>query len=265
MVDAADPGPIRIRAKAITAIFPYAAQQEKNGKNEMLDMFLRAAGASRKQGFMWHRITPPIAVLLGGENPVSLKRAVILASPHLQWWNPTIDGRFVRLWAAATRAVPYTHDLGPCVVDTLLLIASQDSLRSHIPADMWSWLNKRPVLPPTCAGGSQGTKRNVVQTVRRLGDIEILTSYLLLVWSEWNYLYPDGLDEMCASIREDFGGIGIGQHRKDLLQHLSRVLGQLDLGLGYIRQHKQGLGEDDIQSMKGQYGRLKEALLEVDG
>lgn len=264
MIAAADPNPIRVRYKAITAFFPYVARQERDGRNEMLDTFLHAAMASKKQGFMWHRIGQPAVALLNEGNPVSLKRAVVLASSHLPWWNTTIDGRFIQLWAAAAWAVPYTHDLGHSVVDTLLLIASQDSLRSHIPVKMWSWLNRCPALPPACMGGSQGSKRNVVQTVRRLEDVEILTSYLLIVWSEWVYLYPDGLDEMCASIKQDFHGIGMGYYRKDLLRHLNRVLGELDLGLGYIQQRKQGLGEDDIQSMKGQYGRLKEVLLKVE-
>jgi len=172
--------------------------------------------------------------------------------------------KIVTLWARAACAVPCTLDIGQSVVDTLLLIASQDSLRPHIPTDMWSWLNKYPSLPSTCIGSSQGTKRTVVQTVRRLGDIEILTSYLLLVWSEWGYLSPDGLEEMCALIREDFSGVGMGYHWKNLLQHLGHILGQLDLGLEHIQQHNQGFGEDDIQSMIVQYKQLKEVLLEVD-
>lgn len=265
MIAAEDPNPICTRyCKAITAFFPYVARQEQNGQGEMFDTFLRTARASKKGGFMWHRIRLPIAVLLREESPVSLRQAIVLASPNLPWQNPTTDGNFVRLWAEAACAVPYTCDIGQSVVDTLLLIASRDSLRSHIPVGMWSWLNKRPLLPPTCAGGCWGTERNVVQTVRRLGDIEILTSYLLRVWSEWDYLYPEGLDEMCASIREDFYGVGVGRHRKDLLQHLDRVLAQLDFRSESIQQQVRGLGEDDIQSVKSQYERLKEALLQVD-
>jgi len=54
-------------------------------------------------------------------------------------------------------------------------------------------------------------------------------------------------------------------HQEDLLQHLDYVLGQLDLGLEYLQQHKPNLNGGDIQSMKGRYGRLKKILLEVDG
>ena len=196
---------------------------------------------------MWHRIRQPFTALLDGGSPVSLRRAAILASPHLPWWNPAIDRHFIQLWAAAAWAIPYADDVGQCVADTLLLIASQESLRPHIPTDMWSWLNKRPCLPPACAGSSRGAERDVVRTVRGLGDVEILTSYLLLVWSEWNYLHPDGLDEMCGSIREDLNGAGLGDHRRDLLQCLDRILGRLDFGLGPTRQREQDLGEDNIR------------------
>lgn len=264
MVEAADPDQIYTKHKAITAFFPYAAWQGQSGQNKMLNTLLNAARASKRQGFMWHRIKHSITVVLCGEYPIPLKQAVILASPHLPWWIPTIDGQFIQLWAATACAVPYTPNIGQSVVDTLLLIASQDSLQPHIPVGMWSWLNNCTSLPPACMGGSQGTKRSVVQAVRALRDIKILTSYLLLVWSEWDYLSPDGLDEMCALIREDFCGVGMEYYRKVLIQRLGHTLGRLDLGLGYIQQHEQGLGEDDIQSMKGQYGQLKGVLIEVD-
>jgi len=264
MTAATDAHLIYTRYKAITALFPYVAWKAKKGQGEMFDTFLHIARTSKKGGFMWHRIRTPIAVLLREESPISLKQAILLASPNLPWRNPTTDGNFVRLWAEVACAVPWTCHIGQSVVDTLLLIASQDSLRSHIPVGMWSWLNKRPLLPPTCAGGCWGTERNVVQTVRKLGDVEILTSYLLHVWSDEDYLYPEGLDEMCASIREDFYGAGTRRHRKDLLQHLDRVLAQLDFKSESIQQQERGLGEDDIQSVKGQYERLKEVLLQMD-
>ena len=264
MVKAADPVLICDRYKAITAFFPYAARQVRGGQDKMFNTFLRTARASKRRGFMWHRVRPPVATLLSEESPVSLKQAIIFAVPHLPWWDNTIDGDFVRLWAAAALAVPYSRDIGQCVVDTLLLIASQESLRPHVPVDMWSWLNKRPLLPPTCTGGPRGTEPDVVQAVRGLRDVEVLTSYLLVVWSEWVCIYVGGLEEMCASIREDFSGIGMVDRRKDLLRRLDHILDQLDLGLEPILQHEQGLGEDDIRSMKDQYKRLKEVLLEVD-
>ena len=105
---------------------------------------------------------------------------------------------------------------------------------------------------------------NVVRIIRMLGDTEILKSYLLLVWSEWDDLRSGGFNVMCASIQEDFSGTGMGDHRQALLQHLDHVLEQLGLGLEPLRQYKPSLDEGDIQRMVGQYGKLREILLEVD-
>ena len=264
MIKAADPAPICTRHRAITTFFLYAARWEQNDQHRMINAFLHTARASGRQGFMWHHIRQPLITLLNQDCSVSSKQAIILALPHLPWWNPAIDGHFIQLWAATTWAVPYTDDIGQSVVDTLLLIASQESLKPHIPSDMWSWLSKCSYLPSSSARHSQGTKQDVVQTVRKLGDIEILKSYLLLVWSEWDYLYQDGLEEMCVLIREDFSGIGMEGHRKNLLQRLNYILGQLDSGLGSVQQNEQGLSEENIQSMKEQYGQLREVLLEMD-
>jgi len=212
---------------------------------------------------MWHCVKPLIVTLLKDEHSISPKRAIVLVSPHLAWCNFTNNEYTIQLWAAAVFAVPYTQDIGQCVVDTLLLIESQDSLRSHLPVTMWSLLNKRPPLPPICAGRSLGTKRGSVQTVRRLGDIETLTSYLLLVWSEWDGILS-GFEDMCTSIKEDFSGIRTGRHRKELLQRLDHVLGQLERGLSHLRQFKPSLPGTHIWAAKPQYRILRELLLEAD-
>lgn len=265
MIEVANPDQIYSKRKAITAFYPYAAWQERNGQRDMLDVSLHTVRASKRQGFMWDCIVPLVTKLLSEENPVSLKRAAILVLPHVPWWRFTGLKRLIQLWAEATLAVPYTDEICQSVVDTLLQVASNDTLRPHIPIDMWSWLNKRPFLPPACAGHYLGSTRDVVQIVRALGDVNILTSYLFLVWSEWGNPHSDGLDEMYTSVREDFSGTGVGHHREDLLQRLDRVLGQLELGFDHLRQHKPSLGVDDIRLMKEQYGKLREILLEVDG
>ena len=56
----------------------------------------------------------------------------------------------------------------------------------------------------------------------------------------------------------------MGHHRDDLLRRLCHILGQLDLGLEYLRQSIPNLSEEDFQLMKAQYGQLKEVLFEVD-
>jgi len=271
------------QGKALTVFFPYAVQQAQNGQHEMLDAFFHAVRALREPWFMWQRIEPVVTALLNKESHISKRQAMILASPHLPWWSFK-DKHLVQLWAVAASEVPYTDEIGWSVVDTLLHIASNDNLQPHIPIGMWLWLNKLPTLPPVCAGCAMGSTPGVVQVVHHLGDAEILKSYLLLVWSEWDCLYSQWTEspeyysdhflikelphkedtpEMSTSIREAFGGVGMSHHQKDLLQQLDRILGQLDLGLDYLQQYKPSLKEDDVQMMKKQYGQLKDVLLEV--
>ena len=260
IVGATNPDPIHSRRKAITVFLPYAAWQ---GQNEILDIFLQTARTSMPWGFVRRWIGPLVTILLNQENPVSLKQAAILASPHLPWWNFTNIKHLIQLWALAASAIPYTEKIGQSVVDTLLQIASHSSLQPHIPIEMWLWLNKCPTLPPICTGRYLGSARDVIQTVRGLRDIRTLTSYLLLIWSEWDEVFF-GLEEMCVTIREDFRGTRTHYYRKSLLQRLDHILGQLDLGLGHLQQYKPTLSSSGIGRMKERYQKLKEVLLEVD-
>ena len=275
MIKATNADPICAMRKAITVFFLYAAWQEQGGQHEALDVFLQTTRISGLSGFMWHCIKPSFVILLGRESSVSSKQAAVLASPHLPWWSFIGDKHLIHLWAAAASAIPHTDKIDESVVDTLLQIASNGSLRPYIPVGMWLWLNRYPFLPPICAGRHQGSASGVIQTVQALGDIKTLKSYLLLIWSEWDPLYSEkvhnyygqhhshqkSLHEMCTLIREDFSGVGMECHRGDLLQQLDHVLGKLDLGLEYLQKHKPGLGEDDIQKMKDQYRKLKKVLL----
>ena len=214
---------------------------------------------------MWCWIIPLFTTLLNKDSLISQKQAAILASPHLLWWGGSASGKqMIQLWAAAASAIPYSGEVGTSVVNTLLRIASNDTLGPHIPARMWLWLNRQPSLPPICAGRYFGSVWGVVKAVRALANLKILKSYLLLIWSEWDYLYSDGHGEMCTLIREDFGGVWKGQQRKDLLEHLDHILGQLDLGLDHLQQHKPSLKKGSIKRMKKQYGKLKEVVVEED-
>lgn len=259
-----DPQLICSRRKAITALFPYVIWQERDGQHEMLDIFLHVARASQEPRFIWCWITPFIATLLDKESPISLKQAAILVSPHLLWWGSSTGKHMIQLWAIASLDVPYTDDIGHSVVDTLLRIASNASLGPHIPTWMWLWLGRCLYLPPICTGRYLGSDWGVVRAIRALGDVEILKSYLLLIWSEWDYLYHEGYHEMCTLIREDFSGVWMRCHREDLLQRLDHILGQLDLGLEHLQQHKPSLDEDALQQMKKQYGKLKKVVLKED-
>ena len=263
LVKVTDLGQIRSERKAITALFPYAVWQERDGKHETLNAFLCVVGASKWFGFMWNHVGPLLPMLLNKESHISLKWESVLVSPHLRWWSLPTSKHLIQPLAAAASAIPYTNEVGMSVVDTLLQIASDHSLRPYIPLDMWSWLNTHPPLPPVCRGRYLAGLSNTLQIVRALRDIETLKSFLLLVWSEWNGLYFEGLEETYSSIRDDLSEIEMWHHRKDL-NHLDHVLAQLNLGLEHLRQHDPEINEDGIQQRKDQYGILWKVLLEVD-
>ena len=272
----ADEDSIHQKRKAITAFFPYAFWRKRDGQHELLDTIFHLFGAmviqmrhetlglplSDGRMFMWRRIGPLVATLLNEESPIPLKQAIILASPYLPWKNFTNNKNLIRLWGAAASTVPYTNDIGRSVVDALLQIADDPSLQPHIPAGTWSWLTKQPSLPPICLGRFRGSTESIVRAVRALGDIEILKSYLLLIWSEWDEPRWIGLYEMDALLREEFGGTGMGYHRQDLLRRLDYVLGRLDLGPEHLHP---GPDTRAVWRMKEEYGKLREVLLDVDG
>ena len=260
MVCVWDPDQIGSKHKATTALFPYAVQRELDGEGGMIDAFFGVVRASKLGTFA---IGPLIATLFDEESPDSMNRVIALASPYAPWNPEDSHSGMVTRWAAAVLAVPYAEEIGQSAVDTLLQIASLDFFQPYIPADVWGLLKKRPSLPPVCAGRSRGTTECVVRRVRGFGDLEILNSYFLLVWSEWDDIHPEGLAVMCASIRQDFSGIGMGGHRGDLIERLDYILEQLDQGMGYHKHRGPRIGEDP-QRVERQYQELKETLLEVD-
>ena len=265
MIQTGDLRALQSKRKAISALLPYAVWQERDRGPEMLDTLLSAARASRMLKFMWDRVGQYAGRLLSKATP----RAVVLISPHIPWsWSTDGEDRadLVRWWAEAvpTVTVPHSEEVGRCVVDTLLQIASEKELLPHIPVDVWSWLNERPLLPPTCLGRYVGTWEHVVEAVRKLEDIEILKSYFLLVWSEWDCLRIYSLNKMRISIREDFGGVGMDHHRAELIQRLDYIMEQLDGGLDHFRQHDPNLTAGYLRNMKHDYGRLRDILVETN-
>ena len=267
MVQATDQELIRSKHKAINALLPYAVRLGRSGEQRMVDMSLRAAMTLDSEEFVWHRAKSLIVRPSNTQNPPSLDWLIVLTSPHVSWHDEPYDGNMVARWAAAASALPYAEDVCESVVDTLLHIASVDSLRPHIPVDVWTWLKEQPSLPPECSGRSRGSSGDVVRRVRALGDIGILKSYLVLIWSEWDHIddqQSGGLAEMQVSIREDFSGIEMWRHRQDLIKRLEHVLGQLDGGLDHLQQQKPSLDTHHISRAKTQYTELKEVVLEVD-
>ena len=230
----------------------------------MVDAILGAARVSNFGRFMWNRTNPYIIPLFDEQSPSSLNRVVALASPYVAW-NDMLDSKnVIARWAAAASAVPYTEEVGQSVVDALLQIVSVTSLRPHIPADLWTWLKRRPSLPPVSRGRWSACWPEVIHYVRGLGDIEILKSFFLLVFSEWSCHTSAGMNEILVSIREDFGGIQMQENRKDLREQVDHVLEQLDRGFEYIKQQMPLRNRDEFRWVKDQYRMLRRVLLEVD-
>ena len=221
------------------------------------------AHAAIVSGPVW-RIQPCIKAFIGKSGTHSLNRAIILMLPCLDWNDRWADKTTVTWWAAAALALPYTEEVGKSVVDVMLQIASCRSLRPHIPIDIWVWLKKRPSLPPWSKGPSRAIYPGAIDHIRGLGDIEILKSYFLVVWSEWWHLPQNHLGRAEVLIREDFGGIEMQDHRKDLIEQVHHILGELDKGTAYLKPRWPKYDERRVRWAKESYKKLEEVLLEVD-
>lgn len=260
MAKASDAGRIFSKRKAINTLFPYAIFLEQDGKQEMINTIIRAARVSDSKSsnhgkFIWRHVMLYISRLFEKRSPTSLNRLIALISPYVPWDGALNNKIAVARWAAAASTVSYTEEVGQSVVVALFQIALIDLLRPHIPADMWAWLKRRPSLPFTYNGFAKAPDVVIITCVRRLGDIDILKSYFLLVWTYRNAFHPRNFHEMQTSIREDFGGIGMEHHRQDLVEGLDHVLGE------FCRDDEPSAKRE----AKIQYIKLKDLLLELDG
>ena len=266
LVEAGDPRVIHSKHKPINGLVPYAIRLAQGGQQAgMVDLIMRASGASRSnndQTRLWDRIDPYISHIFDDSSPPSSNQAIILVSPYVLWnFQPYAESAVTARWVAAVSTVPCGGgEFVPSVVQKLLEIAADDSLRSCIPLDVWEWLKERPTLPPCCPGRRSGELQDVADHIRKLEEIEVLTSYFSLVWSEW-----ETVPSWClSSVRKDFDGIGVWGNRQDLVERLDHILGQLCRGLRYLEQHDARIDEDHVQQRRKRYGELKEELLEVD-
>lgn len=229
----------------------------------MIDAILSAAKASNSSPsntgkFMWHQVVLYVSKLFEKRSPTSLNRIITFISPHVPWDGALNNTIAVARWAAAVSTIPYTEEVGSSVVDTLFQISFVDILRPHIPIDIWRLLKRQPSLPSTCHGLTMGGYGNTVAYVRRLGDIDILKSYFLLVWRDRYAPSSDGAHAMERSIRDDFSGVRMEQHRNDLIKRLDHVLEQVDQRLEYSPN------DAAYQLVKKRYTNLKGVLMEVD-
>ena len=255
---------ISTKRKAIATIFHFAISLERDGQQGMFDLALQVLRhAPGLQRFMWSQAQRHTDALFQESSAPSLNRAIVHTSPHRPWncWNENEVAR----WATAVLAVPYTEEVGQSVVSATLQIAYSDLLRPYIPIGVWELFKRQLSVPPLWEGQWSGTKPDIIRHVRGLGDIEILKSLFLLVWSEWGPLFDSGLTAMEISIREDFRGPGMRQHREDLVQRLDHILGELVRGPEYFRGEPGVYSpKNRIRKLKEQYTRLKEVLLEVE-
>jgi len=68
---------------------------------------------------------------------------------------------------------------------------------------------------------------SAIATIRRLGGIELLTSYFIVFWSEWNLIGWYACDQVCTIIKDNFSGDEMAVHRDELLRRLNFVRGRL--------------------------------------
>ena len=266
MAMAPDRGSILSRHEAISVLFSYAIRMEQSGQQAMVDALQRLMVTPDFRGCFWIEIQPYILTIFGKVNTPPLHRALPSIFSCITWDKGLRRGDTVTGWAAAALVEPSTEEDAKNVVNLLLQFASWHNLRPYIPADIWEWLKRRPPLPPVCTGRMRGTQTYIVDYIRGLGDIELLKSYFLVVWSEWDEVeFAKDKSNIQGLIRDAFGGIGDRHHREDLTERLDRVLEQLDRGPEYLQQHNPRIDKYCVGRMKEQYGWLRRVLLEVDG
>ena len=208
------------KSEVISALFAYVILEQGRQKR-MVNAISHAFQASDHMQHMWRYITPYASMLFCGPDTPSMNSLIILLSPHINWDDRYYSKGDIIRWAAAASAVPYTEEVGRDVVSALLQILMCDSLRPHIPTENWMLLKKHSTIPPPYQEPDMIITGTTVRYIRGLGDIEIL-SFLILAWSGRNII--DGQDHIMDLLKEDFCGIGMWGHRKDLVERLDRVL-----------------------------------------
>jgi hypothetical protein len=225
MAEAADQDLIFSKRKAISALSMSVVSLEGDRQLRLGNAILRAIRALRETWPMWAVVRPYTAALFRGPNSPSMDSVIVLLSPYTGWNDRLHDKNDVIRWAAAASAVPYTEEVGQLVVATLTQVMDCNSrLRPHVPIEILPW-SKMLSTPPHLKGHLPITDR-IVRHIRGLEDAEVFKSYLLLAWSE--YSPTSGIAEMEDSVREDFSGIGMWGHRKDLIQRLDWVIRAVD-------------------------------------
>ena len=193
---------------------------------------------------------PHTTTLLGKPNSPFRNWLIALVAPHAGWEDEELGEDAVIAWAAAVSTVPGTEEVIRSVVSLLMRITNIDSLRPHLPIEIWVWMKKWQSLPVADWPRYYATTLGAVRHVRGFGDFEIIGSYFLAVWVSYPSS-PDVLNEVEVSIRGDFGGIGMWRPREFLLGRLDGIL-------------KEMVAETE-QSILQRCRKLKRVLLDMDG
>ena len=282
MVETNNPdfGLILSKSKAIWALLPHTVSWRRLRWGMILT---RAVYHPSRVLLPSRYVEPFVDTLLNKSSSHFLSRAALLASPYIPassgFWNNSRVSRWnaialnvlkgagedaIGMDTVGERAVS-DIEVGESVADMLLRFARKETLRRQIPAETWVWLKKPRSLPILSPWRWLWTTDDAVCHIRGLGDIEILKSYFLLVWSERDHPEDGGLREMEISIRDDFSGVERWHDREELIERLDQVLGQLSLGPAHLEQHLPPwiFVHYNIQRAVSQYSSLKNALLEV--
>ena len=194
-------------------------------------------------------------------------RIAVCALPYLEdaWFHAADKYTFIQRWASAASRLRYTPEIGQSMVEVLLRMACMYQWRSHITWGTWGWLGRRPQLPPVCRARSLCCNNlGVISEVESLEDVEILRDYLIVVWSEWDWLAPWVCSHMCAVIKRHFGGERERGHRDKLRDRLLHIQKQHNLGLDHLRKLGSEMTAACFQPTKEAYEALMETLSEVE-
>ena len=239
----------------------------EDGDTKLLDEVLLAISRT-SQGSSWVRshIGPFIEQELSTWDSDVRVRIVMRALPYVEdaWFHIEDKDFFVELWRSVPEDLEYTPEIGQSVVQVLLRMACAYQWRPHIKR-VWRWLKRRPQLPPVCRARSMCCNDlGAISKVESLKDIEILKGYLIVVWSEWDWLAPWVCSYMCAVIRKRFGGERKKGHRGELRGRLLHIQKQLDLGMDHLRNQGSEMPAAYLQPTKEAYEALLVTLSEVE-
>jgi hypothetical protein len=243
MVQAANLDLLVSKREAIPPLFIYVIL-EQGRQERMANAISRALQILECWEVISRRIGPYTPMLFRGPNTPSMDLLIVTLSPYVGWCDQYHSENDVIRWVAAASAVPYTEKVGRDIVSVLLQIAFCDPLRPHIPVNLWAWLKGGLTSPPSYRQRYTIITNKAVRYIRGLGDIEIFKSLVLLPLSEHNCVLDE--DYMEDSLREEFCGIGMWGHRKDIVERLERC------------------SQYDFVATRISAGKLRDVLLEVE-